>query len=162
MFSTYVEMIPCLIHSSGSSICVLHVCGDDPFCQSISGSNSWCSPRMWRWSHDDLLKLYLEDVFSTYVEMILNLLLLDPTFYCVLHVCGDDPTNQNLIGKTFGCSPRMWRWSCCFEENTRIAPVFSTYVEMILGCGSFSFFLTGVLHVCGDDPLLVMYLYITT
>ena len=50
---------------------ILHVCGDDPLPMSM--------PK----KHDI--------VFSTYVEMILKLILSDVWHLGILHVCGDDP-----------------------------------------------------------------------
>ena len=48
-------------------------------------------------------------VFSTYVEMILNLVNYAVSYASVLHVCGDDPKGCLLPVIHFKCSPRMWR-----------------------------------------------------
>ena len=52
------------------------------------------------------------DVFSTYVEVILSLLLPCGLFECFLHVCGGDPKE------------------CVLIKNDDL--VFSTYMEVIL------------------------------
>ena len=91
VFSTYVEMILKTYTNEGMTVCVLHVCGDDPKFRSIFTNANQCSPRMWRWSCSFLNIFQIERVFSTYVEMIP----LGAKRYIydigVLHVCGDDP-----------------------------------------------------------------------
>ena len=46
---------------------------------------------MWRWSYYTTQADEIFDVFSTYVEMILNKKNATYNVICVLHVCGDDP-----------------------------------------------------------------------
>ena len=48
-------------------------------------------------------------VFSTYVEMILDLVHLAKSNYRILHVCGDDPSYIRTNGGHTEYSPRMWR-----------------------------------------------------
>ena len=48
-------------------------------------------------------------VFSTYVEMILNLVNYAVSYASVLHVCGDDPLLNDIPDSFEECSPRMWR-----------------------------------------------------
>ena len=52
------------------------------------------------------------DVFSTYVEVILVMLLALKTYQSILHVCGGDPLG--------------------FDDSWAKKAVFSTYVEVIL------------------------------
>ena len=73
-------------------------------------------------------------VFSTYVEVILVLIVHLFSIMCFLHVCGGDPQ----IG-------------CAFVIITK---VFSTYVEVILRGLVVQGFLSGFLHVCGGDPTI--------
>ena len=74
VFSTYVEMILAGPQSPLIACCVLHVCGDDPCPTEKPNANSKCSPRMWRWSWTERCKSRRLGVFSTYVEMILNVI----------------------------------------------------------------------------------------
>ena len=135
---------------------ILHVCGDDPvitciICQIIS-----YSPRMWRWSYpQDLLHLH-QDVFSTYVEMILFYQMLLKVLGGILHVCGDDPFSSGIVFGGGEYSPRMWRWSLisCITSFKHV--VFSTYVEMILLVLGIVLTWSRILHVCGDDPMLFL------
>ena len=132
VFSTYVEVIPCLLRSC------------DFFCK--------CSPRMWRWSLYILRSLTYFLVFSTYVEVILCLVKWNHTSNCVLHVCGGDPLRSDLLTVHQLCSPRMWSWSCFFWHSSRFRQVFSTYVEVILSGRVWTAIMVCVLHVCGGDP----------
>ena len=52
------------------------------------------SPRMWRWSCSQLRIADRALVFSTYVEVILHLVLAPLNCDCILHVCGSDPTKS--------------------------------------------------------------------
>ena len=115
VFSTYVEMILFLVNSILHTVGILHVCGDDPYFHKGDAVQVQYSPRMWRWSLWYCSLLARIRVFSTYVEMIL--FLCEPwwSFYCILHVCGDDPNlkYQDLTSAEY--SPRMWRWSLALE-----------------------------------------------
>ena len=51
----------------------------------------------------------IPDVFSTYVEVILNLKRYLPARYSILHVCGGDPSVSLEDISTSLYSPRMWR-----------------------------------------------------
>ena len=91
VFSTYVEVI--LIESVKTSFpsCILHVCGGDPECKVNNHFWLGYSPRMWRWSYEWIDKGLLDDVFSTYVEVILSVRVILLKDRCILHVCGGDP-----------------------------------------------------------------------
>ena len=52
---------------------------------------------------------YSEQVFSTYVEVILNATWLTLTNSGFLHVCGGDPCLIILAVAPLPFSPRMWR-----------------------------------------------------
>ena len=110
---------------------------------------------MWRWSWVMICNSYFFIVFSTYVEMILNFSPIMTWFPCILHVCGDDPTNPILFPNSIPYSPRMWRWSWWTCQCWRLELVFSTYVEMILTWFLAAVFCSGILHVCGDDPTYI-------
>ena len=49
------------------------------------------------------------NVFSTYVEVILEDYAQEQAQKCVLHVCGGDPKSKSEDERTLECSPRMWR-----------------------------------------------------
>ena len=136
---------------------VLHVCGDDPLLPDFLIFSCLCSPRMWRWSFINSKKTFNLHVFSTYVEMIPSSEKLAKSFKCVLHVCGDDPVVQKKVDQVSECSPRMWRWSWGFSWCLSISRVFSTYVEMIPLGQILANLKSRVLHVCGDDPLLLIH-----
>ena len=77
---------------------ILHVCGDDPEQHQFQTS-----------------KLL---VFSTYVEMILEVVKNTTSAFSILHVCGDDPKCFSWANDPIPChtvclrfmySPRMWR-----------------------------------------------------
>ena len=51
----------------------------------------------------------MERVFSTYVEMILNIIVSDIDDPGILHVCGDDPCIDVMPSDFKVYSPRMWR-----------------------------------------------------
>ena len=154
VFSTYVEVILHSHHYFYKHFSILHVCGGDPLyfltCESIKKY----SPRMWRWSWSRTTLGLTLCVFSTYVEVILIVLL--PSMLCksILHVCGGDPNQYCPFAVERVYSPRMWRWS----SNTLLwegsLVVFSTYVEVILPYHVPNIFHCGILHVCGGDPFI--------
>ena len=74
----------------------------------------------------------MDIVFSTYVEVILNILGIVHAHSSFLHVCGGDP---ELVA-----------------QANRAARVFSTYVEVILPSSVAVLSGIGFLHVCGGDP----------
>ena len=99
VFSTYVEMILSTFVNIRLPARILHVCGDDPDIANANKQVTLYSPRMWRWSSVSpsierkvlrILHVCGDDptqrldwqisqlVFSTYVEMILQLLNLFP------------------------------------------------------------------------------------
>ena len=91
IFSTYVEVILFFCFCIISLNYFLHVCGGDPELDLPPISNCLFSPRMWRWSSQILAQAQAKIIFSTYVEVILNLRV------------------KAIKPSTF--SPRMWRWS---------------------------------------------------
>ena len=112
VFSTYVEVIPILSNFRGWGWSFLHVCGGDPGRRACLTLQTAFSPRMWRWSQDEKNYDVLVNVFSTYVEVILESRTIHQWCLGFLHVCGGDP-HMYLHGYHF-------------------ATVFSTYVEVIL------------------------------
>ena len=107
---------------------------------------------MWRWSSAEPKLDQVIQVFSTYVEVILNGGDLGPASGCILHVCGGDPTLCNSLVIELKYSPRMWRWSYDHVWNVRSYEVFSTYVEVIPAAGFSPPDSNSILHVCGGDP----------
>ena len=99
-------------------------------------------------------------MISTYVEMILVFKLEMLTSQCDLHVCGDDPISVEVKLFKILWSPRMWRWSWSTKRNSFEVGVISTYVEMIPTLISVAKVSKSDLHVCGDDPMMVLYLLI--
>ena len=132
VFSTYVEVILSSRLAVKLALGVLHVCGGDPTTDVVAKSSDLCSPRMWRWSPILRWKSCIRQVFSTYVEVILNHIFHCYCSFCVLHVCGGDPARKNVTCWWVQCSPRMWRWSFMHDLKENKAIVFSTYVEVIL------------------------------
>ena len=117
VFSTYVEMILGQRFFASQKLCILHVCGDDPWVDDWETDIHQYSPRMWRWSSLISSNLEIVGVFSTYVEMILVAKWTPTRIICILHVCGDDPNSQvnQSINQVY--SPRMWRWSSLKERQ---------------------------------------------
>ena len=102
-------------------------------------------------------------VFSTHVEMFLQLRLTVFCLTCFLHACGDVSGTGPREWRHNGFSPRMWR---CFLLHIREADlgivfstalcvlsatlVFFTHVEMFLFQCFVRFRLIRFLHACGD------------
>ena len=57
-----------------------------------------------KWLNDGILL-----VFSTYVEVILYLMISSLLLSSFLHVCGGDPIQNVPVSKEVEFSPRMWR-----------------------------------------------------
>ena len=133
---------------------ILHVCGGDPTATNSSTDTFSYSPRMWRWSHAYDQMQANQEVFSTYVEVILPLSSQDWRFESILHVCGGDPKalHKKMVLQEY--SPRMWRWSLQSQKGLCYTSVFSTYVEVILIFDIFIILSKGILHVCGGDPAI--------
>ena len=132
VFSTYVEVIPCIVFLKPVNCRILHVCGGDPTCPKDCGNFFEYSPRMWRWS-------YLVASHPWWPPSI-------------LHVCGGDPTPPVTLLIRSGYSPRMWRWSYWYFLWVMVTGVFSTYVEVIPRLWSNGSWSSCILHVCGGDP----------
>ena len=132
VFSTYVEVIlsPSKIKRLADGI--LHVCGGDPNLFNFRLYLFWYSPRMWRWSFYPLWHMMQPTVFSTYVEVIPIILMINRNQISILHVCGGDPASIPANSTKAKYSPRMWRWSLMMAKLKNQSLVFSTYVEVIL------------------------------
>ena len=152
VFSTYVEVIPIILTKLSKKQCILHVCGGDPYQSTSMAAYHKYSPRMWRWSWWQLLVHTRSLVFSTYVEVILFLLISYVCAKCILHVCGGDPFTIKQRKFHFAYSPRMWRWSSHYQSLGYENEVFSTYVEVILNFFVMDYISYRILHVCGGDP----------
>ena len=113
------------------SFSILHVCGGDPIV--VSWRTVWhqYSPRMWRSSQNWDWGDFDPQVFSTYVEVILNRPELLRESLSILHVCGGHPTITTLQNQVNEYSPRMWRSSYLEILRCIALCVFSTYVEVI-------------------------------
>ena len=111
VFSTYVEVILNVIFCPSLPSGFLHVCGGDPGSYYLPPYLDKFSPRMWRWSNVSQSLPLISFVFSTYVEVILNLRFHGTTVWSFLHVCGGDPRRFLSVCLIQTFSPRMWRWS---------------------------------------------------
>ena len=152
VFSTYVEVILELFTWPKALAGFLHVCGGDPT-HSLGLTNHLpFSPRMWRWSWKLSIRFQKTQVFSTYVEVILNSKLSINVLPGFLHVCGGDPHVITDYLKHNKFSPRMWRWSWFWRTVFFYRQVFSTYVEVIPARTLIPTFSRSFLHVCGGDP----------
>ena len=98
-------------------------------------------------------------IFSTYVEVILILLITVIFQLNFLHVCGGDPEETIQNRKEWLFSPRMWRWSWVKDKAELLKKIFSTYVEVILQYPSFGCHWNDFLHVCGGDPIFIVHNY---
>ena len=107
---------------------------------------------MWRWSQKPEFYLIFQQVFSTYVEVILCRWIQKPYYCSILHVCGGDPFSAQVYYSFKLYSPRMWRWSLIRPWCSCLNSVFSTYVEVILSFEPASWSKLSILHVCGGDP----------
>ena len=89
-----MEVFPCLAIYALTSGGFLHVCGGVSTVYTAESNDIAFSPRMWRCFHPHTPQAQRSDVFSTYVEVFLMVVL----FYVVengfLHVCGG--VSQNL------------------------------------------------------------------
>ena len=137
---------------NGFRICILHVCGGDPYDHVIISNNSEYSPRMWRWSSILSFCQLESTLFSTYVDLFSVRWYFIGCVSCILHVCGGDPTKTTVVFKSCLYSPRMWRWSSQFYVSYTKKSVFSTYVEVILSLAQITLTTNSILHVCGGDP----------
>ena len=94
VFSTYVEVIPIYDAKVAVLKSILHVCGGDPMKKERLITSEVYSPRMWRWSLNQLHRTSNHPVFSTYVEVIPKMKNLMLVTLCILHVCGGDPLSH--------------------------------------------------------------------
>ena len=115
---------------------ILHVCGGDP---KVCGGVVKVVP-----------------VFSTCVEVILEICPMIFVWSCILHVCGGDPFGFMSSSPFNKYSPRVWRWSRLWQQCFSWIWVFSTCVEVILWLLTVVKLLLSILHVCGGDPITRM------
>ena len=112
---------------------------------------------MWRWSRLWQQCFSWIWVFSTYVEVILNSFSFNDWIASILHVCGGDPSIACFNQLWIVYSPRMWRWSRTLKPIVTDYGVFSTYVEVILK-GEITWQIQlCILHVCGGDPVTIIF-----
>ena len=111
VFSTCVEVIPFQFRSLYQNMCILHVCGGDPFIACFSTYIHKYSPRVWRWSRTNVDPNPQGIVFSTCVEVIPLGDAMRTQIGGILHVCGGDPEWIILFTENNWYSPRVWRWS---------------------------------------------------
>ena len=76
----------------------------------------------------------MKEVFSTYVEVILEMCTNPDSSLSVLHVCGGDPKFNSSLENQVGCSPRMWKQ--IFNMSSE------QLIYRILSCRFFNFCLT--------------------
>ena len=93
VFSTCVEVILSLAQIVLTTNSILHVCGGDPNSINFANRRVKYSPRVWRWSSFLALSIWQLAVFSTCVEVILDVPFLTVHPGSILHVCGGDPFN---------------------------------------------------------------------
>ena len=86
-----MEVILPLNLDKSFKVSILHVCGGDPRDVTNTANAMAYSPRMWRWSLPPQHGKSMAVVFSTYVEVIPALNLLNLQYDGILHVCGGDP-----------------------------------------------------------------------
>ena len=158
VFSTYVEVIPSLFLMDYTIQSILHVCGGDPMFNGQGNNAIQYSPRMWRWSYILNLLLNITSVFSTYVEVILSIIEYPSINSRILHVCGGDPNWVFSHAERNKYSPRMWRWSSFDTIILQRIRVFSTYVEVIPWKDSATTKTVSILHVCGGDPAIILFI----
>ena len=113
IFSTYVEVFLASALKSQNHVYFLHVCGGVSKDRYSSTGGLEFSPRMWRCFPVLNKEIFVQGIFSTYVEVFLNLLL--PTIQrCnFLHVCGGVSIGISTVWNLVKFSPRMWRCFCC-------------------------------------------------
>ena len=132
VFSTSVEVILTVSLSLKQISCILHECGGDPILDATINVPFMYSPRVWRWSHKMSTTNKTMLVFSTSVEVILQMKVQEVPHERILHECGGDPDKVDQAVKTM--------------------QVFSTSVEVI-PISSFDMSLRAcILHTCGGDP----------
>ena len=136
-------------HFPGRCRNFLHVCGGVSDYIAIAGVKLKFSPRMWRCFWTGRLLTPTKKIFSTYVEVFLNVLHVLIKIPHFLHVCGGvsrmirDRTNKNIF------SPRMWRCFLRLKTERRTLIIFSTYVEVFLTYVMWNPIRVDFLHVCG-------------
>ena len=95
-------------------------------------------------------------VFSTHVEMFLQLRLTVFCLTCFLHACGDVSGTGPREWRHNGFSPRMWRCFLLHIREADLGIVFSTHVEMFLHGAVRTVGHSRFLHACGDVSLSML------
>ena len=93
------------------------------------------------------------EIFSTYVEVFPNGIVIRIYRIDFLHVCGGVSMSDSYIVPIWKFSPRMWR---CFRYKTpfcKAPEIFSTYVEVFPIKSNALGKLFHFLHVCGGVSL---------
>ena len=132
VFSTYVEVFPCLEKRGFKRTCFLHIRGGFSRSDTLWPTAGRFSPHTWRCSDVTATQAEAKAVFSTYVEVFPQRIRTALTACCFLHIRGgvSDPSNAEKLIELF--SPRMWG---CFQSQDTAQnrlQVFSTYVEVFL------------------------------
>ena len=106
VFPTYVGLILPYSFLNFSQECIPHVCGVDPTDRCHSQDQKQYSPRMWGWSCLQRAGGHGNEVFPTYVGLILTAGPSRSPTRCIPHACGVDPVR--LI---------LWGWSRVLKVN---------------------------------------------
>ena len=112
VFSTHVEMFPYIHQISRGIQGFLHACGDVSESLPHLWRMKWFSPRMWRCFHQAKQSKQSHEVFSTHVEMFLQVIQCHLPTDSFLHACGDVSKHLSDYLEIKRFSPRMWR---CFR-----------------------------------------------
>ena len=155
VFSTCVEVFLPALSAPLSSVSFLHVRGGVSLCRGLGYIGLGFSPRAWRCFLRTVPPVHDGSVFSTCVEVFLQLrhcALADSSF---LHVRGGVSIPNAVSPYDSQFSPRVWR---CFREERDREPrtdVFSTCVVVFptdyrTALSAYSF-----LHVCGGVSIVL-------
>ncbi len=134
--------------------CLLHARGGVSLCAAKDDGLSQSSPRTWRCFCTDARGRSPRRVFSTHVEVFLNV---EPFFVkteSLLHARGGVSAENQFCGWCFQSSPRSWR---CFSDcrcAEFLQAVFSTLVEVFPHFGSARGVWRCLLHARGGVSLL--------
>ena len=128
---------------------LLHARGGVSSMQSLSAKLLTSSPRSWRCFLKFAFPPCFVGVFSTLVEVFLNLCACIAHHWRLLHARGGVSLIDNPPTPSGTSSPRSWR---CFPISNHVRYcqfVFSTLVEVFLECGSLSDYEFCLLHARG-------------
>ena len=130
--------------------CFLHARGDVSRSVNLHCCYAEFSPRTWRCFYLGAWTTYLENVFSTHVEMFLDSVMRPPCTGSFLHACGDVSSIPDGYQPVWMFSPRIWRCFYIIATMLRYIRVFSTHVEMFLIPVDIPRTCIRFLHACGD------------